>query len=309
MPSLKHFYLYDSKLDTAIIDKLPYAVTFDDIWMEISYTDGNYTISGNTEFRINNQPSRRAPVHNNDLISFKDEFMIFTKEKEKDADIFIGKLRTGEKENKHFVFKLPRKISKQDFEVITGVMESDPEEKEVYIDTSTAQFMDSDAIQNMLHLVQRMKNKKISCWFYKPSSKFITYLKLANIEKLIPVKRTKNEQIEYFIENRQASLRKEKGKARFILTDNLHNFVVEPETVSLVGRIRTPHGILIPDNEVSREHALLVNKDNSLYLIDRDSTNYSYVNGWQVTPYCLHPLKVNDILYFGKNSHFKVKQI
>ncbi|QTA82519.1 STAS and FHA domains-containing protein [Desulfonema limicola] len=307
MPSLKKFSLFESEITASNFNTTPYSISYDDILMEIDCENQKHIISANTEFVINGEKCYYSQIKTNDLISFNNEFIIFSQEYNRDENSpFIGKIKTDQ--GKIMVFKLPRKTSRRAYIDILKTIDDYPQEKNIYIECNSIQYMDSESISSMIDLIRKMEQEKRSIFFYNPGDKFNTYLKLANIMKLVPVKISENNSIDDFIKNR-VSYGFKQSQNRYVVTDNFTNYIVEPETVISIGRLNKSCDICLTDERVSRIHALIVNTSNSLYVIDCLSTNFTYINGWKTPAYCLNKLKVNDIVVFGKNMHFKIKQI
>lgn len=92
---------------------------------------------------------------------------------------------------------------------------------------------------------------------------------------------------------------------------------LEPQTEIVFGRSDstsqtypdldlTPYGAL--DCGVSRTHAAIRRKDNSLMLVDLNSTNGTFINGQQIPPEQPHIIRDGDEIQFGKlvaNIYFK----
>ena len=72
-----------------------------------------------------------------------------------------------------------------------------------------------------------------------------------------------------------------------------HEFVGNKLTVGRLG----DNDVHLDDGSVSSHHAEIVIRDGSAVLIDKESTNGTYLNGEQVTGE--HPLNKGDEIYFG----------
>ena len=72
-----------------------------------------------------------------------------------------------------------------------------------------------------------------------------------------------------------------------------HEFVGNKLTVGRLG----DNDVHLDDGSVSSHHAEIVIRDGSAVLIDKESTNGTYLNGEQVTGE--HPLNEGDEIYFG----------
>lgn len=72
-----------------------------------------------------------------------------------------------------------------------------------------------------------------------------------------------------------------------------HEFVGNKLTVGRLG----DNDVHLDDGSVSSHHAEIVARDGSAFLIDKDSTNGTYLNGEQVTGE--HLLNEGDEIYFG----------
>lgn len=307
MPSLKKFSLFESELSTSNFNAVPYSISYDDILIEIDKENHEHIISANIELMVNAEKCYYSQVRTNDLISFNNEFIIYCLESSHNGNSpFLGKIKTGRE--KILIFKLPRKISKRVYIDIIKNIDKYPQERNIYIECGLTQYMDSESINSMIKLIRKTEQERRSLFFYNPGDKFTSYLQLANIINMVPVKASDNNEIDNFIKSRALSLY-EQSQNRYVVTDNFTNYIVEPETVISIGRLNNSCDICLTDERVSRIHALIVNTANSLYVIDCLSTNFTYINGWKAAPYCLNKLKVNDIVVFGKNMHFKIKQI
>ena len=72
-----------------------------------------------------------------------------------------------------------------------------------------------------------------------------------------------------------------------------HEFVGNKLTVGRLG----DNDVHLDDGSVSSHHAEIVERDGAAVLVDKDSTNGTYLNGEQVTGE--HPLTEGDEIYFG----------
>lgn len=308
MPSLKTFSLFESKLNTINIESFPYHLTSQGASIIIEQEGKRYSISSEAEIMVNNQKCHRSPIHSSDLIRSIDDFIIFYEDNSYiRTSTLIGKIRLHG--NRYHIFKLPKKSSQRPFGEIHTYLSKHTDAENVYIDVSAIQYMDSDAIGEMIELIKSMKRQKRMLHFYHPSYKFLTYLKLANIEKIVSLASTPDPAIEAFITERESGLSRGSSASRYILTDNRYHYFIDAETVISVGRLNNTCDICLEDERVSRIHALLLNSNHFPFIIDCRSTNHTFVNGWQLSPYRLTSLKVNDIIAFGQKTHYKVKQI
>lgn len=310
MIMLKHFSLFTKNVDILAFESWPINLSFDHYRFIIRYENSKFFISSSRPFFINNHKCNISEIIPGDLIKIDNEFIFFDGMKRfKGSNAFLGKIRIPGDEDKLLIFKLSRKNASVDYKDITEIMIHLPEAGKIFVDVSATQFMDSQAIQSMMTLLQKARDAKRLLFFYKPSEKFITYLKLANIEKQVPVLSSTNRHIDQFIEERVKSLQNHAEAIHFSISDHHRSFTILPETVFSVGRLNTSCGLLLLDNQISRVHALFVNTDACLYLVDCQSTNFSYINGLKVAPYSLNPLKNNDSVVFGQNSHFIIERI
>jgi pSer/pThr/pTyr-binding forkhead associated (FHA) protein len=310
MITLKHFSLFAGHVDKLACETLPACMTFDEYQFNIGYEQARFIINCNRPFLINSHKSSRAEIKHGDLINFDHEFILFDESHRSTGNgVFVGKIHIPGIDDKLLIFRLSRKNTGKDFTDIAEVMQRLPDAGKIFIDVAATQFMDSNAIRSMMALIQQAGDAKRSLYFYKPSQKFITYMKLANIEKKVPLLSSPNPYIDLFIEKRSTSLQNLSGAVHFSISASDTKFTVPPETVLPVGRMNTMCGLLLSDSQISRIHVLFVNTDARLYLIDCNSTNFSYINGQKVSPYCLNPLKNNDTVAFGQNSHFTINRI
>jgi anti-anti-sigma regulatory factor len=310
MITLKHFSLFATNVDVLIFEDLPVDMSFDDYQFNLCYEKPRFFISSSRQFFINSHKCSFSGIIPGDLVVFDHDFILFDGTTDLTGNnVFVGKIQITGIEDKLLIFKLSGKNARKDYADITEIMMHLSEAGKIFVDVSATQFMDSDAIQSMMALIQQARDAKRSLFFYKPSQKFITYLKLTNIEKMVPLMLSPNQHIDQFIKKRAASSQHHSGATHFSISDHLNNFTVLPETVLSVGRLNTHCGILLSDSQISRVHALFINTDARLYLIDCNSTNLSYINGLKVTPYRLNPLKNKDTVAFGQNSHFSIQQI
>lgn len=306
MPSLKNFSLYESSIKTINFNTTPYSLSSDNVIVEIDSENRKYVVSSNVEMMVNADKSYFSHIETNDLICFNDEFIVFNEFNEETGhadNVFLGNVKKN-----ILVFRLPKKISKGPFSEIFKVAEHYPGPKKIYIDCSSTLFMDSKSVSGMMELIEKSEYKENSICFYKPSYKFLTYLKLANIEKNVPVKESGETFIDHFIDKKQFADKKQM-KNNYVITDKADNYVAAPENVISVGRLNNTCDIVLSDENISRIHALIINIHNSLYVIDCHSTNFTYINGWKIPPYRLNQLKVNDTIVFGRNACFNIKQI
>jgi len=310
MITLKHFSLFATKVDVMTYEDLPVDMSFDDYQFNIRNEEPKFFINCNRQFFINNHKCFFAEIMPGDLVNFDNEFILVAGTTNlTDNNVFVGKIQIAGIDDKLLIFKLSRKNAGKNYTDITEIMMRLPEAGKIFVDVSATQFMDSYAIQSMMALIQQAGDAKRSLFFYKPSQKFITYLKLANIEKMVPLRSSPNRHIDQFIEKRASSEQRHSAATHYSISDKLNSFTVLPETVLSVGRLNTSYGFLLSDSQISRVHVLFINTDARLYLIDCNSTNFSYINGVKITPYCLKPLKNDDKVAFGQNSHFTIKQL
>jgi anti-anti-sigma regulatory factor len=310
MMTLKHFSQYASHVDKLACDTLPAVLSFDNYRFSIHHESNGIIISCTHPFLINNRECTHTEFSQGDLIKFDHEFILFDNTHHSVGyNVFVGKIRIPDADGKLLIFKLQRKNTGKDFNEISDIAARVPDAGKIFVDTSATQFMDSDAIQSMMTLIQQLGKEKRSIVFYKPSQKFISYLKLANIEKKAPVLPFSNRYIDQFIENSAAGRQNVSGAVHFSLSDGHKQFTMLPETVFPVGRMNTICGLSLSDSQISRIHVLFINTDARIYLIDCSSTNFSYINGRKVTPYCLESLKDNDTVTFGQASHFTIQRI
>ena len=308
MPSLKTFSLFESKLNTINIESFPYHLASSGASITIEQEGQRYSVSSQAEIMVNNQKCRKSPILSSDLIRLGDDFIIFYEDNSYiRISTLVGKIRLHG--NRYHIFKLPKKSSQRPFAEIHAYLLKHTDAKNVYIDVSAIQYMDSDAIGKMIELIQAMKQQKRDLLFYHPSYKFLTYLKLANIEKFVALASTPNPEMEVFINDRESGHSRGHSASRYILTDNRYHHFLDAETVISVGRLNNTCDICLEDERVSRIHAVLLNSNHFPYIIDCRSTNHTFVNGWKLLPYRLRSLKVNDIIAFGQRTHYKVKQI
>jgi anti-anti-sigma regulatory factor len=310
MITFKHFSLFATNVDVLIFKEFPVDMSFDDYQFIIRCEKSKFVISSSRQFFINSHKCFFSEIIPGDLVNFDNEFVLFTGTTGLTTNnVFVGKVQIAGIDDKLLIFRLSRKNAAKDYTDITEIMSRLPDAGKIFVDASAAQFMDSHAIQSMLALIQQAKDEKRLLFFYKPSQKFITYLKLANIENLVPIVTTPNRHIDQFIEKRSASAQHHSSATLFSISNQINSFTVLPETVFSVGRLNTSCGLLLSDSQISRVHVLFINTDSSLYLIDCNSTNFSFINGSKVIPYCLNRLKNNDSVTFGRNSHYTIKQI
>lgn len=310
MITLKRFSLFVTNVDTLTFEDLPVDLSFDNYQFNIRYEKPKFFINSNRQFFINSDKCFFSEIIPGDLVNFNNEFIFFAASTGLAGNnVFVGKIQLTGIDDKLLIFRLSRKNAGKDYTEIAEIMNRLPDAGIIYVDVSAAQFMDSHAIQSMMALIQQTKDAKRSLFFYKPSQKFITYLKLANIEKKVPIMSSPNRHIDQFIEKRAASAQHRSDATHYSISDQLNSLTIQPETVLSVGRLNTSCGLLLSDSQISRVHVLFVNTDARLYLIDCHSTNFSFINGVKVTPYCLNPLKNEDTVTFGQNSHFTIKQI
>ena len=310
MISLKHFSFFSTNVDVLTFEGLPLDISFDDFKFNIQYEKSKFFIRSNRQIFINSHKCATAEIVPGDLVNFDHEFILFSgTTKLSGNNVFVGKIQITGIDDKLLVFRLSRKNTLKDFTDITETMKRLPDAGKIFVDVSATQFMDSLAIQGMLTLIHQAREAKRSLFFYNPSQKFNTYLKLANIEKMVPLMSTPNRHIDQFIEKRAASAQRHSGASHFSISDHINSISVLPESVLSAGRLNTSCGLLLTDSQISRVHVLFINTDARLFLIDCNSTNFSYINGLKVTPYFLHPLKDKDIVTFGQKSHFTIKQI
>jgi hypothetical protein len=298
MPSLKTFSLYSSAVESADFITMPYVMKFGDTIIEIDSEDDKYMVTSNVKLRVNADRCYFSEIKTNDLIHIEDKFIVFS-ESCGFGDIFLGHFIDNQKDI--FVFRLPEKVSEKALDEIREIVKPGHGTKKIiYVNSDSVQYMDTKSIGAMMELMQESKDRKDSIWFYMPSYKFKTYLGLANIERMIPVKELRDKEVEAFTHSRQT--------ARYMLAGD-KDYLIECETAITVGRSDEAGRICLSDESVSRIHAIIVNIRNVLYVIDHCSTNFTYINYRKIPPYSLQQLKADDILVFGQNSYFKIRAV
>ena len=160
--------------------------------------------------------------------------------------------------------------------------------------------MNNQAIENMLNLARKLKERRIAVCFYDANQKFLSYLKLANIEKLIPLRYANDAAFANTIKTFCAS--------DYVITKNGNDYVIKSGRVLCVGRANPSSHINLADRYVSRTHALIVNISDRLYVIDCCSGNFTFINEEKITPMCLYQLFAEDAISFGGNENFKIEQ-
>ncbi len=299
MPSIITFAFNSSAIESIPVDKdNPFALTISNLILEIAPENGCYIVSGNRELMINFQRRYFAKLETNDLIFFQDRIIIFKEETDtEDSRHFLCNFIQNDKNT--FIFKLPEVISAKLFSSIFKIAANHPTDKQLYIDCRATQYMNSQSVENMLNFVKKLKTKRVSVCFYKPSQKFLSYLKLANIENLTPIKYTTDDALD--------SLIKKFSNANYLVTKEGNGRVIKQGEVICVGRVRENSHICLSDRYVSRTHAMIVNISKMLYVIDCCSSNFTFLNREKITPFCLYQLFTGDVISFGGNEIFKIE--
>ena len=280
---------------------MPHELSFENTVLEIDSENQEYLISANAELMVNVRKCFFSQIKTHDLIFFRDTFIVFNEalSNPHDTDVFIGHF--NENQENLFVFKLPEKVSDQSFEDIRKSIGHDHQgPPKLYIDCQSVLYMDSKAINGMMALIQDMKNEKNEICFYAPSYKFRTYLELANIDRLVPLKTKSDAWVDHLIRE------KPMGQGCKIANDSEEHHIGRERLIS-IGRQNSKCDISLSDPSVSRVHAVMIHMNGELYVVDCGSTNFSYVNHRKIMPYCLNPLKINDIVVFGHDTYFKIR--
>jgi len=277
----------------------PFVFTSGDLTLEIAWENGQYFVACNQEIQINFAKRYFAPLESDDLICFQNRFIIFKTDPADSANkLFVcNYLKNGKNT---FLFKLPEKIDRPLFSCIFKMAADHRTVKQLYIDCRATLFMNSQAVEDMLTLAKKLKERRIAVCFYEPNQKFISYLKLANIEKLIPVKYSNGGPFDHTIKALRASV--------YVITQKGDQYIIQPGQVRCVGRTRSCSHICLNDRRVSRTHALIVNISDKLYVIDCCSGNYTFINEEKIVPLSLYQLFAEDTVSFGGDDHFRIEQ-
>jgi hypothetical protein len=277
----------------------PFTLTSGNLILEIAWENGQYFVSCNQELQINFARCYFAKLATDDLIFFQNRFIIFQENADTENNkLFVCNFLKNGKNT--FFFKLPEKIYTPIFSSIFKVAACHRTVKQLYIDCRATQYMNNQSVEDMLNLARKLKERRIAVCFYEPCQKFLSYLKLANIEKLIPVKYSNEAAFDNTIKALRAS--------DYVITQNGTDYVIQPEKVLCVGRANASSHISLADRYVSRTHALIVNISDRLYVIDCSSGNHTFINEDKITPLCLYRLFAEDAISFGGNENFRIEQ-
>jgi len=300
MPLLITFSVISDAIESIPVNNgKPFTLTSGNLILEIASEKGQYIVSCNKELQINFARRYFAKLETNDLICFQNQFIIFKENADTEANkLFVCNFLKNGKNT--FVYKLPEKIDMQIFSYLFKLTANHRTVKQIYIDCRATQYMNNQAVEDMLNLARKLKKRRIAVCFYEPNQKFISYLKLANIEKRIPLR--------YANDTAFANTIKTLCASDYVITKNGNDYVIQPGKVVCVGRANTSNHISLDDRYVSRTHALIVNISDRLYVIDCSSVNFTFVNKEKITPLCLYRLFAEDAISFGGNEKFRIEQ-
>jgi len=300
MPLLITFSAISDAIESIPVNNgKPFTLTSGNLILEIASEKGQYIVSCNQELQINFVRRYFAKLETDDLICFQKRFIIFKENADTgDNNLFVCNFLKNGKNT--FVFKLPEKIYTPIFSFVFKIAAGHRTVKQLYIDCRATLYMNNQAVGDMLNLAGKLQERRIAVCFYEPNQKFLSYLKLANIEKLIPLRYSNGAAFDNTIKTLRAS--------DYVITKNGNDYVIKSGKMLCVGRANASSHISLADRYVSRTHALIVNISDRLYVIDCSSVNHTFINEEKITPLCLYRLFAEDAISFGGNSNFRIEQ-
>jgi hypothetical protein len=300
MPLLITFSVISDAIESVPVNNSnPFTLTSGNLILEIASEKGRYIVSCNKELQINFARRYFATLETDDLICFQNRFIIFKENVDTEHNkLFVCNFLKNGKNT--FLFKLPDKIYTPIFSSVFKIAAKHRTVKQLYIDCRATQYMNNQAVEDMLNLTGKLQERRIAACFYEPSQKFLSYLKLANIEKLIPLRYANGAAFDNSIKSLRTS--------DYAINRNGDDYIIKAGMVLCVGRANASSHISLADRYVSRTHALIVNIFDRLYVIDCSSCNFTFINEEKITPLCLYRLFAEDAISFGGNENFKIEQ-
>lgn len=300
MPLLINFTVVASHVKwIPLFSDTPFILIQESLILEIACKKGHYLVSSNTEIQINCIKRYFARLKDGDLIFFQNQFILFKQHTNTGPDHPpVGNWVTGGINT--FFYKLPQMVDASFFTALLERAESHPAVDQIDIDCGNMQYMNNQAVAEMLDMISQLEAWRIRVSFHNPGHKFKSYLKLANIENKIPIRYPNATPMHSPIEALRA--------CDFFITRNHQEYIIQSGMVCCVGRSPTNSHIYIADRYVSRIHALIVNIHPTLYLIDCCSGNHTFINAQKIKPLCVYRLFAEDLLSFGGGANFQVTQ-
>lgn len=296
MPSLQKFSFKSSVLEIINFDKVPYTLSIDDAVLEIAFKNNFLMVASNISFYLNNIKCYFAKIKTDDLIYINNECIIFNEEIIIiPDDFFLGNFQYNGINSS--LFTLPIKVSEQYFLTIDNILKSSLNKKKIFINCNLVSYMDGSALSAMLNLINTAIDKQSEIHFYLPNNKFLSYLQLAKIKKIVPIIESMIPSIEQFIDHGFV-------KINYFIVNHVKEYIINSKIVNYIGRSTEICSILVEDNQVSRIHSAIIIINNLPYLMDCDSVNQTYINNKKIKKFSLYQLKINDTIILGNSSRF-----
>lgn len=200
-----------------------------------------------------------------------------------------------------FLFTAPERVHAGFFLQMAYMIFYYPEIGQVIIHCQTVTYMDSESIAAMIDLVRLARRRHCGIYIYAPSHKFNSYLTLSNTGKRIaeiPAGPS--------VQSAKDGIHRKEEAALFGIANPDGGYGMKPDRINYIGRSLDVCDIHIDDASVSRVHAAMFIIRNSLYVMDFNATNGTYINNQPVPPLTLQIVKLNDRLVFGHTPPFKL---
>lgn len=270
------------------------------ITIDLDYQNQDIIVKSTRPVCVNNQATRFARVAFGDVIGWDNWVFILAPECPYGSQLFYTG-RVKYKNTPAFLFTAPEQVYAGFFLQLSQMISYYPEIRQIVINCQAVTYMDSESVSAMISLVHLARNQHCDLYFYAPSHRFHSYLTLSNTGKFIteipPVAS---------IQNSMNGICPNEGQNLFVLGNMDCFYGLKPDRVIFIGRSAEVCSIRIDDPSVSRVHAAMLIIRNSLYVIDLKATNGTYINDKQVPSMTLRAVKVNDQLFFGYTSPFKM---
>ena len=307
MPFVLSFSFNSATMKPIYIEKTPYNLLDNDTIVEIDLDKEKkaYMIASNKEMLRNNSKVFFSEIKDNDIIVCGSSLFVICDTDHKDKDgkkcYFVGIIKN--KNSNALMFKAPSKIYKSFFNEIYKIFTCYTYiSSQLIIDCKNISYMDNDSIESMISLLTDSRNKKYSVYFYSPSTKFDSYLKLSNITKLTRIIKQNSG-----FEQKYNYLSCPAPSYRFFLRSKYARYEVIPNMINYVGRSDNLCSVFLHDDTISRVHAAIFILQNLIYILDCGSTNGTFINNKRIVPFTLCLLRIHDTVFFGDSIEFSVE--
>lgn len=299
MPLMLNFSLHSTSIKLISCDKLPYRLTAKKTVVELDKKDNMDMVASSKKILINNNEMFFSQIKNNDVIVYDNNFFILINSNYGTRSFFTGLTQYNNRNS--LLFRAPGRTYDYFFYGINKIISYYRDFKQVMISCNSVIYMDSASIAAMIELINLTKQLRCSIFFCSPSVKFNSYLKLANIYKLVQLIEDNKA-----LQKNLTTMDENEKQIPFILKNQSACYVIKSNIVNYVGRETNICNIVISNPSVSRIHSAIIMIQNCIHLIDCGSTNGTFVNNKKVTPFTLQALKIDDTLLFGGSNSFNI---